>query len=96
MIATRTSGCHDTQVSMGVMTPTTDDRQVRHDTLTSVTSKGTDRKTIRVDPDLWEQFGTATSRHKDGRSGDLREYMRWRIKHPDVQLPTDSDEGDAE
>jgi hypothetical protein len=72
---------------MGVMTPTTDRVKVRHDTLSGVTSKGTDRKTIRVDPELWESFGAVTAGHKDGRSGDLREYMRWRVAHPDFQLP---------
>jgi hypothetical protein len=79
---------------MGVMTPTRDNTSKRHDTLSLVTSKGTDRKTIRVDPELWEQFGAATADHKDGRSGDLREYMRWRVKNPDVALPGTS-EGDG-
>lgn len=69
------------------MTPTTDRPRVRHDTLSGVTSRGTDRKSIRVDSDLWDEFGEATAERKDGRSGVLREYMRWFLRKPDAALP---------
>ena len=76
---------------MGVMTPTRDVAGRRHDTLTSVPSKGTDRRTIRVDPELWDEFGEATATRKDGRSGVLREYMRWFLKKHGSVLPSPED-----
>lgn len=81
------SGCHDTQASMGVMTPTTTQRAKRHDTLRSVPSKGTDRRTLRVEQELWDDFGIATASYKDGRSGVLRDFIRWFMDRPGAQLP---------
>ena len=72
---------------MGVMTPTIEPANRRHDTLGPMPSKGTDRRTIRVDPELWDEFGVATESWKDGRSGVLREYMRWFLKKPQAFLP---------
>lgn len=89
-----TSGCHDTQVSMGVMTPTSGPSSNRHDTLFGVTSKGTDRRTIRVDPELWDEFGEATRPDPDGRSGVLRSFMRWYLRKPNAELPGRHPEGD--
>ncbi len=78
---------------MGVMTPSTFTTQHRHDTLRPVPSKGTGRKSIRVESELWDEFGAATADMEDGRSGVLRDFMRWFLKKPDATLPTrDSDE----
>lgn len=76
------------------MTPTRQRRASRHDTLSRVTSKGTERKTVRVPPDLWDEFGRATADHKDGRSGVLRDFMRWFLRKSNAELPTpDNREG---
>ena len=69
------------------MTPTTRGHRDGHDTLSPVTSKGTDRRTIRVDPDLWNEFGRATAGGEDGRSGVLRDFMRWYLGKPGAELP---------
>jgi hypothetical protein len=74
------------------MTPTTHDPLVGHDTLSLVTSKGTDRRTIRVEPDLWDEFGEATSGGEDSRSGVIREFMRWYLRKPDAKLPQRKDD----
>jgi hypothetical protein len=62
-----------------------------------VTSRGTDRRTIRVEPDLWDEFGQATESEPDGRSGILRDFMRWYLGKPGAELPERSTrrEGDA-
>jgi hypothetical protein len=72
---------------MGVMTPTSRPDAKRHDTLITVTSKGTDRRTIRVEPTLWDEFGEATQGDPDGRSGALRAFMRWYLRKPGAELP---------
>jgi hypothetical protein len=72
---------------MGVMTPTTPNVSRRHDTLSGVPSRGTDRKSVRVDAALWDEFGEATAGFKDGRSGVLRDFMRWFLHKPDAELP---------
>jgi len=73
---------------MGVMTPTTVTTRSGHDTLIGVTSKGTDRRTIRVEPDLWDEFGVAADAQPDKRSGVLREFMRWYLGKPGAELPS--------
>lgn len=73
--------------SMGVMTPTTDKLTARHDTLSGVPSRGTNRRTIRVDPDLWDEFGVAAVDQPENRSGVLREFMRWYLGKPGAELP---------
>jgi hypothetical protein len=87
MVIYPSSGCHDTQASMGVMTPTRRLSPGGHDTLSVVTSRGTDRRTIRVEPELWNEFGAATVDDEDGRSGILRQFMRWYLGKPDAELP---------
>jgi 8-oxo-dGTP pyrophosphatase MutT (NUDIX family) len=52
-----------------------------------VPSRGTKRQTIRVDPDLWDEFGEATDDRLGGRSGVLRGFMRWFLGKPDAALP---------
>jgi hypothetical protein len=69
------------------MTPRTTPSAARHDTLSGVPSKGTDRRTIRVEPDLWDEFGTATANEPDGRSGVVRAFMRWYLGKPGANLP---------
>jgi metal-responsive CopG/Arc/MetJ family transcriptional regulator len=40
------------------------------------------------DAALWDEFGAATEgRHKDGRSGVIRDFMRWYLRKPDAALP---------
>ena len=72
---------------MGVMTPTTHPGLTGHDTLNVVTSRGTDRRTVRVEPDLWNEFGVAAQDQPDGRSGVLREFIRWYLDKPGSELP---------
>jgi hypothetical protein len=73
---------------MGVMTPTSRPNANRHDTLINVTSKGTDRRTIRVDPDLWDEFGEWASGFPGGASGALRACMRFLLGKPEATMPT--------
>ncbi len=78
------------------MTPTTMRSANRHDTLKGVTSKGTNRKSIRVEPELWDEFGRALVDRDGGRSGVLREFMRWFLKKPGAELPESKDAAQAE
>ncbi len=73
---------------MGVMTPTTTQDAKRHDTLKGMPSKGTSRKSFRIESELWDEFGEAAgSVHKDGRSGVLRDFIRWFLNKPGAGLP---------
>lgn len=69
------------------MTPATSPVRARHDTLSHVPTKGTDRRTIRIPADLWDEFGEATQDVQDGRSGALRAFMRWYLRKPGAELP---------
>lgn len=72
------------------MTPSTGDTNVRHDTLAVVTGrvgKGTARQTIRVDEVLWDSFGEATGADGGGRSGVLRDFMRWYTHEKGAKMP---------
>jgi hypothetical protein len=80
---------------MGVMTPTSRPSTKRHDTLITVTSKGTDRRTIRVDPELWEEFGEWARDYPGGASGALRACMRFLLDKPGSELPS-RDSGNQE
>lgn len=72
---------------MGVMTPTSRPNANRHDTLITVTSKGTDRRTIRVDQELWDEFGERFKDFPGGASGALRACMRFLLRKPGAELP---------
>jgi hypothetical protein len=45
----------------------------------------TPRRAISVDDELWRAYGDVVG--DGGRSDDLREYMTWRVEHPDEPLP---------
>lgn len=72
---------------MGVMTPTSRPNAKRHDTLITVTSKGTDRRTIRVDAELWDRFGEWAKGYPGGSSGALRACMRFLLGDAGSELP---------
>lgn len=40
---------------------------------------------IRVDPDLWAEFGAAAGERN--RSAVLREFIRWYVRQPGAKLP---------
>lgn len=69
------------------MTPTSSATQNRHDTLSGVTSKGTARQTIRVDPNLWALFGQSAEESGSDRSAVLRDFMRWYNREAGAKLP---------
>lgn len=72
------------------MTPPTRDDTSRHDTLAAVTGrsgKGTARQTIRVDEALWDNFGVATADDDGGRSGVIRDFMRWYTHEKGARMP---------
>lgn len=45
------------------------------------------RRTIRIEKDLWDQFGAACAAADTDRSAVLREFIRWYIGEPDAALP---------
>lgn len=53
-----------------------------------VTSKGTDRRTIRVDPELWEEFSEWSRNVPGGASGALRACMRFLLGKPGAEMPS--------
>lgn len=71
---------------MGVMTRTSSSDEIRHDTLATVTGKsgrGTARQTIRVEEELWAQFGAACEAEGSDRSAVLRDCIaRYLKRHP--------------
>jgi hypothetical protein len=50
-----------------------------------VTSKGIDRRSLRVDIELWDEFGAAIM--PASRSSVLREFIRWYLGKPGAVLP---------
>jgi hypothetical protein len=45
----------------------------------------TPRRAISIDDDLWKAYGDVVG--DGGRSDDIREYVVWRVEHPDEPLP---------
>lgn len=69
-----------THAILCVMTHARGKPDTRHDTLTGMTARsgrGTARQTIRVDEDLWQRFGTATTTAGTDRSAALRALIAW-------------------
>lgn len=42
-------------------------------------------KRLEIDDDLWERYAGVVG--NSGRAADLREYIDWRVAHPDEPLP---------
>jgi hypothetical protein len=62
-------------------------RHSRHDTFADVTGRsgrGTARQTIRVDEDLWQQFGEVAD---PDRSTVLRDFIRWYVGEQGAKAP---------
>lgn len=47
----------------------------------------TPTRPIRINPDLWDRFGTATKRQDTDRSEVLREFMAWYARDPGSKMP---------
>jgi hypothetical protein len=47
----------------------------------------TPTRPIRVDDDLWEEFGEATAEQDTNRSEALREFIRWYVRKPGARMP---------
>lgn len=85
------------------MSPTTDqpgqpDCHVTQETpsLITVPSKGNPRRTVRVDDETWDEFGTAAQQLGSERATLVREYIDWVLRRPDAKTPRqapDSEEG---
>lgn len=43
-------------------------------------TRGTKREAIRVEPDLWHEYGLACEADGTNRSADLREHMERKVK----------------
>jgi hypothetical protein len=46
---------------------------------------------IRVDPDLWNEFGRVVGQRN--RSDTLRQFIRWMVREKGAKLPTRPDTG---
>lgn len=51
--------------------------------VTFMARRGRPNITLRMDPELWEAFGRAST----DRSGALRAFVQWYVGLPDAQLP---------
>jgi hypothetical protein len=69
------------------MTPTSEAPANRHDTLTGVPSKGTDRKSIRLDDEHWAKLGKSAAATGKDRTAVLKELIRWFNREPGAELP---------
>lgn len=72
---------------MGAMTPATSAGNNCHDTLITVAGKGTAKRTIRVDADLWNRFATRAAKAGTDRTTALRDFIRWYVGEPAAELP---------
>jgi hypothetical protein len=74
------------------MTPTTPDchdSQEAHSliTVTAKSGKGTARQTIRVEPELWDEFGAAAEQVDTDRSALVRDFIAWFLRKPGAKQP---------
>lgn len=69
------------------MTPMRRPRTDGHDKLQGVPGKGTDRKTIRVEPALWDALETATRQLGTDRSTWIRDAICWCVGWPGAEAP---------
>lgn len=67
---------------MGGMSPIETGPGKRHATLKGVAGRGATRRTVRVEPPVWEQFGQFTADRDRDRAGLLRDFIRFCIEHP--------------
>lgn len=58
------------------MTPASPHPPSRRDTLPTVSSKGTDLQSFRIDLDLWKRFAEAAKARGSDRSKVLRDFIR--------------------
>lgn len=82
---------------MGGMPPTTEQSGNCHATqespnLIAMPTKGNPRRTVRVDAETWDQFGTAAQKLGKERATLLRDYIHWLIGRPDAPKPTRPDQ----
>jgi Arc/MetJ family transcription regulator len=49
--------------------------------------KGTTRRTIRVDADLWTRAGEQAVEGGTDRATVIKEFLRWYVGEPDAELP---------
>lgn len=73
---------------MGVMTPARLPAKKCHDTLMTVTGKGTTRQTVRIDATLWKRFGAACDEQGTDRSAVMRAMID-RFLHDPVAVLTE-------
>ncbi len=73
---------------MGGMPPVPSDTNVRHATLTGVTGRGTERRHIRIDRELWERFLRSAEAQGRDRAGLIRDFVRWHAGDKDAPPPT--------
>ncbi len=68
---------------MGGMSPIVPGQHQRHATLKGVAGRGATRRTVRVEPPVWEAFGRFTAARNCDRAGLLRDFIRFCIDNPD-------------
>lgn len=81
------------------MTPTTQ-RLDCHGTggtssLITVAGKGTAKRTIRVDLELWSEFAAAAEQAGSDRSTLIRDFIAWVLRKPDATPPRQINEEGA-
>jgi hypothetical protein len=55
--------------------------------LITVAGKGTAKRTIRVDPELWSEFAAAAEQAGSDRSALIRDFIEWVLRKPDATPP---------
>jgi hypothetical protein len=55
--------------------------------VTKKVGKGTARQTIRVETEVWEDFGATADRLGSDRSALIREYILWAIRREGASPP---------
>lgn len=56
-------------------------------TTKTTTSKSTPTRPIRVQLDLWEEFGDVSAQLGSNRTALILEFMRWMARRPGAKLP---------
>jgi hypothetical protein len=52
-----------------------------------VSGRGTERRHIRIDRELWDRFALSAEAQGRDRASLIRDFVRWHAGDPDAELP---------
>ncbi len=63
--------------------------------MTGKVGKGTARQTVRIDHQMWDDFGALADSLGTDRSVLIREFIAWMLDQPNAKMPSRSSRRDG-